>query len=146
MWECDDRQRDRYVKRESATRYSELKYCPECGNKLSEGVTRCWAAGCSFELPGSNKLRDQPMPTRKSDKLRELEMEYELATNGLTKGLPTTLAAMLSGLMTLLAAGVVLVMTARTLLSGNQLVMIFGILAAAIIIYFPFVFGRATRI
>jgi hypothetical protein len=73
-------------------------------------------------------------------------MEYELATKGLTKGLPATLAAMLSGLMTMLAAGVVLVMTGKTLLSGNQLVMIFGILAVAIIIYFAFVFGRAARI
>ena len=70
----------------------------------------------------------------KSDRLRELEMESELATKGLTKGLSATFAGMLSVLMTFLAAAVVLVMMGMTLLTGNQLAMIFGILAIAVII------------
>ena len=48
--------------------------------------------------------------------------------------------------MTLLASAVVLVMTGKTFINGNQLVLIFGILATAVIIYFAFVFGRAARI
>lgn len=123
-----------------------MRYCPNCGRELTEGVTRCWNPECGLKLPTPNRVGDMTIPPPKSDKLRELEMEYELATRGLTKGLPATFAAMLSGLMSLLATAVVLVMTGKTLLTGNQLVIIFGILATAIIIYFAFVFGRAARI
>lgn len=123
-----------------------MRYCPNCGRQLPEGVTRCWNPECGFELTAPNKVEDMSAWAPKSDKLRELEMEYELATKGLTKGLPATFAVMLSGLMTLLGVAVVLVLTGETLLTGNQLVMIFGILATAVIIYFAFVFGRAARI
>ncbi len=123
-----------------------MKYCPNCGKELSESVTRCWNPECGLILPGPNKTEDMTIPRPKSDRLRELEMEYELATQGLIKGLPASIAAMLSGSLTILAAAVVLIMTGVELLSGSQLVVIIGILATAIIVYFAFVFGRAAKI
>jgi len=82
----------------------------------------------------------------KSERLRELELEYELARLGLRKSLTGALLAASYGLMSLLALAVVLVMTGVQLFGGNQLVAIFGILALAVIIYFVIVFGRTARI
>src|SRR6185369_5156411 len=81
-------------------------------------------------------------------RVRELENEYAytLSLAGLGKGMITTIMAMVSGLLTLIAALIAFLWSGPGFLSGTHLVIIFGILAAAIIIYFSFVFGRAAKI
>lgn len=123
-----------------------MRYCPNCGEKLSEGVTRCWNRECGLILHGPNKFDDMTMQRPKSEKLLELEMEYELAKRGLAEGIRATFAAMLSAGFTFLALIIVTVMGITPLLTGHQLVIIFGILAVAVILYFALVFGRAAKI
>jgi hypothetical protein len=79
-------------------------------------------------------------------RLKELEHEYELARAGLAKGIWATGGAMLSGLLSLAIAVIALIWTGKEFLTGTHLVIIFFILAAAIVIYFSFVFGRTSRI
>jgi hypothetical protein len=123
-----------------------MKYCPNCGSALDEGVTRCWKQGCGYVLPAPNKRDELDYHPPKSERMKELELEYALARRGLGKGIGTTIAAILSGLFTLLASAIVLVFTDKTLLTGNQIVLTFGILAIAIVLYFAFIFGRAAKI
>ena len=68
-----------------------MKYCPNCGKELSAGVTRCGNTECGFQLGSPNKTDDMTAPVPKSDKLRMMEMEYELAMRGLAKGRPLRL-------------------------------------------------------
>lgn len=128
-----------------------MKFCPECAHQLGEGVTHCVKCGIPFAHP--NKIDDpsqQPIITEEMRaielKIRQLELEYDLANKGLAKGQTSTILVLLSGLTTLLASSVVLVLTSIPLLTGQQLVFIFGILSFSIIIYFAFVFGRAAKI
>lgn len=127
-----------------------MRYCPNCGKELGPGVTRCWNSSCGFVLPGPNKIEDmtippQSIPQHKSDRLRELELEYALATRGLNKGYPATFIAMLSTITVFLTSAA-LNAIGKALLTGNQIVFIIGIVAGSIIIYFAFVFGRAAKI
>jgi len=129
-----------------------MKFCPNCGKELAEGITRCWNKDCKLELLEPNKYEVpiikyiKPIEIEKSENLIELELEHKLAYNGLIKGMKAASAAMLSGFFTLMASGVVLIVSNKELLTGIQLVLIFAILATAIIIYFAFVFGRAAKI
>ena len=87
-------------------------------------------------------------PTRAELELRleELKAEYDLARTGLMKGFLGTIGAMISGLGTLVISVVAFMKTGKDFLTGNHIVIIFGILAVTILIYFSFVFGRAAKI
>jgi len=54
--------------------------------------------------------------------------------------------ALISGLATLAAALYAFVAVGPGFLSGDNLVFIFGMMIAALVIYFSFVFGRAAKI
>jgi hypothetical protein len=81
-------------------------------------------------------------------RVRELENEYAytLSLAGLGKGMITTMMVIVSGLLTLIAALIAFLWSGPGFLSGTHLVIIFGILAAAIVVYFSFVFGRVAKI
>ncbi|HLF82604.1 MAG TPA: hypothetical protein VI837_00350 [Blastocatellia bacterium] len=53
---------------------------------------------------------------------------------------------MISGILTLVIGIGGAVYVGRDVLSGTHIVIIFGILAASVVIYFSFVFGRAARL
>jgi len=80
------------------------------------------------------------------ERLRQLELEYELAREGLAKGRTATIAVILSGLATLIIAVVPLIWRGKEFLSGTHIVIIFSVLAIAVVVYFSFVFGRTARI
>lgn len=70
--------------------------------------------------------------------LKRLEKEYDLARRGLLVGSITGTIGILAALATLLAG--------RDLFqSGWQVVVLVGIVAAGIIVYFSFVFGRLLK-
>ena len=79
-------------------------------------------------------------------RLKELQHEYTLAHEGLTKGFKGTTGAMISVSITLIVALIGFLITGSGFLSGNHIVIIFGILAATVIVYFSFVFGRAAKL
>jgi len=123
-----------------------MKYCPNCRHELTEGVTRCHNKDCGLEFLQPNIRDESAYPPVKSERLKELELEYTLADRGLGKGMHATYAAMASGGFTLLAALVAAVAFGVTVLTGGQLVTIFAILAIAIILFFALVFGRAAKV
>lgn len=79
-------------------------------------------------------------------KLDELRMEYDLARTGLTKGIFATGSAIVAGLISLGGGLYAFVKKGPGFLSGIHLVFIFAIMAAALVIYFAFVFGRTARV
>lgn len=79
-------------------------------------------------------------------KLREFDHEYDLARAGLAKGMFATGGALLCGLSTLASALYAFVTVGPGFLSGENLVLIFEMMIAALVIYFSFVFGRAAKI
>ena len=94
----------------------------------------------------SSTARGVPGVAELHARLKELEEEYRLAQAGLAKGMVGTLGAMVSGLATLGAALVAFLVSGPGFLSGTHLVIIFATLAAAVILYFSFVFGRTARL
>ncbi len=76
----------------------------------------------------------------------ELKQAHELAKLGLAKGSVTTIAAILAATISLLSMLVALLVTGKQLLGDWAYVAIIGILAAAFIIYYGFVFGRIVII
>lgn len=78
--------------------------------------------------------------------LKRLEQEYELAKEGLRMSKRYVPMAMLSGLISLVLAFIAFITTDREFLTGNQLIVIFIILAVALLIYYSFVFGRMIKI
>jgi len=40
--------------------------CPKCGKQLGDGVTRCWASGCDYVLPGG-VTTDSPKSSLSAD-------------------------------------------------------------------------------
>jgi hypothetical protein len=73
--------------------------------------------------------------------LRHLEEEYSLAKSGLRGGLITSTIAILGVIFSFSTAS-----AKMQILSGNNLVAIVGIVAAAIVIYFSFVFRRLAAV
>ena len=71
-------------------------------------------------------------------KLSELEEEYRFARSGLFVGGITSICAIVTVLFSFFAK--------IDVLEGNHIVMIVGIVAAAIIIYFSFVFRRTAKV
>lgn len=74
-------------------------------------------------------------------KLRHLEEEYALSRAGLRGGLITSTIAIVG-----VIASFVVPSAKMDILSGNNLVAIVGIVAAAIIIYFSFVYRRLAAV
>ena len=74
-------------------------------------------------------------------KLRRLEEEYSLAKTGLKGGLLSATFAIFA-----VVASLVLPTAKMQILSGNNIVAIVGIVAAAIIIYFSFVYKRIAAV
>jgi hypothetical protein len=73
-------------------------------------------------------------------KLRELEEESRLSRSGLYVGGISAMCAMFAVLASFS------IDAKMAVVSGNHLVMIVGIVAGAIIVYFSFVFRRAARV
>lgn len=90
----------------------------------------------------------KPTQTKEELKIRlkELEKEYELANRGIELGRIKTNMAMISGLVTLFVALAAFLVAGSGFLSGNHLVIIFGMLIAALVIYYSFVFGRSAKV
>jgi thiosulfate reductase cytochrome b subunit len=79
-------------------------------------------------------------------KLAELEREYELARKGLFGGIILAIIAFISGLACLGGGLYAFLKKGPGFLSGNQLVIIYLIMAFGFIIYFSFVFARTTKL
>ena len=76
-----------------------MKYCPDCGKELGTGVVKCSNPDCGaeFMVPVDTETSDPPI--KKSDELRQLEMEYKLSTRGVAARAPRTYAAMIVGFL-----------------------------------------------
>lgn len=74
-------------------------------------------------------------------KLKHLEEEYGLAKSGLRGGLITSTIAIVG-----VIASFVVPSAKMQILSGNNIVAIVGIVAAAIVIYFSFVYRRLAAV
>ena len=85
-------------------------------------------------------------PIKKSDELRQLESEYQLATRGLAARAPKTYAAMIIGFLIFLIGALLLAANGKQLFPGWPLVWVFGIIATAVIIYYSFVYRRACKL
>ena len=85
-------------------------------------------------------------PIKKSDELRQLEMEYKLATRGVAARAPKTYAAMIVGFSIFLISALVLAATGKQLFPGWPLVWVFGIIGTAVVIYYSFVYRRAFKL
>ena len=75
-----------------------MKYCPDCGKELGAGVAKCSNPGCEAEFMEPVNAETSDPPIKKSDELRQLEMEYKLATRGMAARAPKTYASMFVGL------------------------------------------------
>ena len=123
-----------------------MKYCPDCGKELGAGVVKCWNPDCGAEFVVPVDAESSDPPIKKSNKLRQLEMEYQLATRGLAARAPRTYAAMIIGFLVFLAAALLLAATGKQLFPGWPLVWVFGIIATAVLIYYSFVYRRAFKL
>ena len=85
-------------------------------------------------------------PIKKSDELRQLEMEYKLATRGVAARAPKTYAAMIVGFSIFLISALVLAATGKQLFPGWPLVWVFGIIGTGVVIYYSFVYRRAFKL
>jgi hypothetical protein len=59
-----------------------MKHCPDCGKELGAGVAKCSNPDCGAEFMEPVNAETSDPPIKKSDELRQLEMEYQLATRG----------------------------------------------------------------
>ena len=78
--------------------------------------------------------------------LKRLESEYELAKEGLRSSKRYIPMAMLSGFVSLALAFTAFMTTGKEFLTGNHLIFIFIILAAAVLLYYSLIFGRMSKI
>ena len=79
-------------------------------------------------------------------KLAELEAEYELAKVGLHKGIFAALVAIFAGLISFGGALYAFIEKGPGFMSGQELVILFGLMIFGLVIYFSFVFGRAAKL
>lgn len=80
--------------------------------------------------------------TEQGIRLRRLELEYELAQTGL-KG---TLIGILAVILMLTIMVTVSALTHVSILTGNDIVAIFGIMLVAVVAYGAFVYRRLVRL
>ncbi|MCX5643536.1 MAG: hypothetical protein NTZ17_02450 [Phycisphaerae bacterium] len=78
--------------------------------------------------------------------LKGLEREYELARLGMIKGQGATRMGVAGALVTTVLSFTAFFLTGKSLLTGTHLVIIVLIIAASLVIFSSFVFGRAARI
>jgi hypothetical protein len=123
-----------------------MKYCPDCGKELGAGVVRCWNPDCGAEFVVPVDVESSDPPIKKSDDLRQLESEYQLATGGLALRAPKTYAALIIGFLIFLVAALLLAANGKQLFPGWPLVWLFGIIATAVLIYYSFVYRRACKL
>src|SRR5215831_3453643 len=123
-----------------------MKYCPDCGKELGAGVVKCWNPDCGAEFVVPVDAESSDPPIKKSDELRQLESEYQLATRGLAARAPKTYATMIIGFSIFLVAALVLAASGKQLFPGWPLVWVFGIVATAMLIYYSLVYRRARNL
>ena len=123
-----------------------MKYCPDCGKELGAGVVKCWNPDCRAEFVVPVDIESSDPPIKKSDELRQLESEYRLATRGLAPRAPRTYAAMIIGFLIFVVAALLLAASGKQLFPGWPFVWVFGIIAAAVLIYYSFVYRRACKL
>jgi hypothetical protein len=102
--------------------------------------------GVASDSGKSPNAAPTPADKRSHLKLAELERQYSLARLGLIKGGFAPGAALVGGLATLGAALFAYVKRGPGFLTGNQLVILYGLLVAGLLIYFSFVFRRLLRL
>jgi hypothetical protein len=100
--------------------------------------------GAEFVVPVNAESSDPPI--KKSNQLRQHEMEYELATRGLAARAPKTYATMIVGFSIFLVAALVLAANGKQLFPGRPLVWVFGVIATAVLIYYSFAYRRARNL
>jgi len=123
-----------------------MKSCPDCGKELDAGVSKCSNPDCGAEfIVPVNPDTSDPL-IKKSNELRQLEMEYQLATRGLAAKAPKTYAVMIVSFLIFLAAALLLAANGKQLFPGWPLVWLFGIIATAMLIYYWVVSWRACRL
>jgi hypothetical protein len=123
-----------------------MKYCPDCGKELGAGVAKCWNPDCGAEFVVPVNAESADPPIKKSNELRQLEMEYQLATRGLAARAPKTYAAMMVGFSIFLIAAFLLAANGKQLFPGWPLVWVFGVIATAVIIYYFFAYRRVRNL
>jgi Flp pilus assembly protein TadB len=123
-----------------------MKYCPDCGKELGAGVVKCWNPDCGAEFMVPVHIESSDPPIKKSDELRQLESEYQLATRGLAARAPKAYAGMIIGFLIFLVAALLLAASGKQLFPSWPLVWVFGIIAAALLIYYSFVYRRACKL
>ena len=123
-----------------------MKCCPDCGKELSAGAVKCWNPDCGAEFVMPVNAESSDPPIKKSDELRQLETEYQLAARGLAARAPKTYAVMMVGLSIFLVVTLLLAANGKQLFPGWPLVWTFGVIATAMLIYYLFVYIRACRL
>jgi hypothetical protein len=123
-----------------------MKYCPDCGRELGAGVVKCWNPDCGTEFVVPVDAESSDPPIKKSDELRQLETEYQLAARGLAARAPKTYATMIVGFSIFLVVALVLAANGKQLFPGWPLVWVFGVIATAVLIYYSFVYRRACKL
>src|SRR5262245_42208764 len=104
-----------------------MKCCPDCGKELGAGVAKCSNPDCSaeFVVPISPESSDPPI--KKSNELRQLEMEYKSATRGFAARAPKTYAVLIVGFLIFLLVTLLLAASGKQLFPEWPLVWLFGI-------------------
>lgn len=100
-------------------------------------------AYASIPVANERRNREIAMPKSKQELEHELEtlkLEYSMLKTGLHKG-------MISVIVIIIALASTLSFGAKAaLLNGNQYLVLVGIVAAGILVYFSFVFGRGLKL
>ncbi|MCZ6688318.1 MAG: hypothetical protein O7H41_01820 [Planctomycetota bacterium] len=89
---------------------------------------------------------NSPSKEELETRLETLQLQYDLAKAGLLRGVVPILAAILGILATVTMAFFSILLGREPLLSGFQTVSTVLILAAAIVVYDSFVFGRTVKV
>lgn len=87
-------------------------------------------------------MSDLTRITQKLQRQNQLEQQYSLARQGLAKGVVLTVIILFIAVLIVGAGLYAFVVRGPGFLSGNQVVLIFFILAGILIAYFSFVFNR----
>jgi uncharacterized integral membrane protein len=123
-----------------------MKYCPDCGKELSAGAVKCWNPDCGVEFVVPVNAESSNPAIKKSNELRQLEMEYQLATRGLAARAPKAYAAMIVGFSIFLVVALLLAANGKQLFPGWPLVWVFGVIAIAVLIYYFIVYMQACKL
>ena len=123
-----------------------MKCCPDCGKELGAEAVKCWNPDCGAEFVVPVNVQSSDPPIKKSDELRQLESEYQLATRGLAARAPKSYLAMIIGFLIFLVVALLLAASGKQLFPGWPLVWVFGIIAVGVLIYSFFVYRRACKL